>query len=675
MLILAGWALGPASGAGYAQEPVLDPEQVDTDPLGPPSADPEEIDMLLFEGELYLEQGQYRDAVLAFSQVVELAPDRLVGHLNLARALTAALVSNQLNNTRAASIEALRQYRWVLAKAPNHPEALKGVELLSEQFFGGMSVPLTSTKGRKSWAAGEYSMREGDFPAAIDAFSQAAEAEPTVADVHRALGDAYLGNSNYDEAETAYRRALEIDPEDANSLEGLGLVHEGRGEPGEALPYYLQAYGLDPDSAPATEGLLRLLEDAEVDDLTTEVRLALGRAQVSAEQFESAIETLGPVLADMDPRDPEAIKALGVARYFTGDLPGAAERFTEARELDPNDLEATYYLAATRLQQGDLEEGMMLLRIMLESDPDNPNALRLLGLTLAETPGEEEAAVEFLGRARAVGAPVENISCILGTLNMRLERFDAAYREFVHCQDEKPDYPGSYLALGMIADDRGHRGEAIVQLEAYRNTVEEAEPGAIFRLGVAYLRVGRDEDAYDILHELVAEDDTTEVTEVQLLEMTSFFLATVRRLDDSIFIGEMLLTKDTDNPVYNNNLAMAYADADEQPERALSLAEKANRFDPDNPGHMDTLGWALIRMGRFSEAEEVLLKSIEIASGDGRSDLSEIYYHLGVLYRETDRRDEAQEYLVRALENPTTPFLQDEIQGLLDRIEREAASP
>ena len=45
-------------------------------------------------------------------------------------------------------------------------------------------------------------------------------------------------------------------------------------------------------------------------------------------------------------------------------------------------------------------------------------------------------------------------ACILGSLQLRLHHFDLAYHEFKACSDLNPDHPGSYLALGFIADEK-----------------------------------------------------------------------------------------------------------------------------------------------------------------------------------------------------------------------------
>jgi tetratricopeptide (TPR) repeat protein len=197
------------------------------------------------------------------------------------------------------------------------------------------------------------------------------------------------------------------------------------------------------------------------------------------------------------------------------------------------------------------------------------------------------------------------------------------------------------------------------------------EPRAIVRLGVAYLRVGRDEDGFGTLRRLVEpgsplRSESGEMPDDRgLLEIASFLLSATRVFDDAIYVGERLLALDPANAVYRNNLAMVYADANRDPDRAYELAEEASRSEPDNPGHLDTLGWTLVRLGRYDDAEKTLMDAVRLSRELPPEASSEIYYHLGVLYRLTGRHDEADAMARRALENPPSPVLQREMEDLL----------
>ncbi|RJP36409.1 MAG: MFS transporter [Desulfobacteraceae bacterium] len=61
-------------------------------------------------------------------------PERLEGHLLLARALTTGILNDQVKDIRAGAAEALKQYRWVLARDPDNTEAQRGIRLLLDRY-------------------------------------------------------------------------------------------------------------------------------------------------------------------------------------------------------------------------------------------------------------------------------------------------------------------------------------------------------------------------------------------------------------------------------------------------------------------------------------------------------------------------------------------------------------
>ena len=665
--IIAFLVLGTVHApAVRAQGETTIPLQIEGEPAAP---DSDAIDLLIFDGEIYLEQGNYLRAAAIFTKVTSYAPDRSYAHLLLGRALTSALVNNQIQDVQGAASEAVRQYRWVLNHDPGNREAHEGMAILSKSYFQGMEVPLTTDRGRKSWLAGQRSLAKGDFEAAAKAFRAAAEVEPTVPDVQRALGDALRRAGKPDQARSAFENALAIAPEDAASHGGLGQTLEAEGDTAAALVHYRRAFTLNNRYRPAYEGIARILGARERSLLSTDELALRGRAELAAGSYEAAFKDLEDATAE----DPILVnrKALGICQFFRKQDTEATILLTGAQQEDPEDPETLYYLAATLIRQGRVGDGQEFLRKALTQNGEDASSLRLLGLTLSEQPGGESQAIELLQRAAKLGASTDDLPCILAPMELRLGRTDDAHRDYESCLAQHPDNAPAELGLGLLADDAGRRGEAIVHFERYLQRAEP-DPGVLFRLGVTYLRVGKDEMAFDTLRRIAEVDtalapaDSGRTTDRELLEMASYFLASMRRFDDALFVGEMLLSKDPESAIYNNNLAMSYADSDEKPERAYELAEKANRLSPDNPGYLDTLGWAEVRLKKYEDAEKTLLRAIQLAHAAGRDDLSEIYYHLGYLYRLMDRHQEATEYLTRALQKPPTPMLQSEIERLLE---------
>lgn len=72
--------------------------------------------------------------------------------------------------------------------------------------------------------AASFAMKDGDWPAALAIYRQAARAEPTAVGPRLGLGEALLGLGDHLGAEAAFEAALEIDPRDVDALLGLARV-------------------------------------------------------------------------------------------------------------------------------------------------------------------------------------------------------------------------------------------------------------------------------------------------------------------------------------------------------------------------------------------------------------------------------------------------------------------
>lgn len=646
-----------------------------TPPSVPAVHDSTDVDLLMFEGNLDLEEGKIEDAINVFARVVVLEPDRLEGHLLYAQALTRGLLGGLFQDMERTARTAVKNYQWVLDHDPGNREARAGIGLLRESFLRETPSPMKTDEGIAAWKEGEQALENGDNTAAAAAFRRATTVEPDVAAAHALLGESLRRGDHLMDAVRAFEKALELDPQDFGARIGLARAYESQKHEDRALEQYRQAFRLEPDHVPTATALVRLLEGRRDRSLKIKDQALLGECYLVVGRYDDAVTTLEPVL---EKKPTLAVrKALGIAEFFLKHDDRAGKLLEACLNEDAHNLEVLYYLGALHLRQGDVKVGEKYLRDLLALDPTNPNGQRLLGLSLVEHDGDPEEAVRYLEGAHEAGARIDNFPCLMGSLYLRVGRTYQASQSFQSCLDENPDYPKAHLGLGLIADDQGQTREAIDQLERYLELAKEPDPAAIFRLGVAYLRSGQDKKGFTTLRRIVrsgGDADSTALSDTELLEATSYFLGTVRRFNDAIFIGELLLTKDPDNSIYNNNLAMAYADANQKPGRAYTLAVKANHLSPDNPGHMDTLGWALIRLDRLEEAEPVLKRCLKLARKQGQTNLSEIQYHLGVLYSRMKRHQDAVDVLTQAAASPPTPYLDREISSLLESEKELAGS-
>jgi tetratricopeptide (TPR) repeat protein len=112
---------------------------------------------------------------------------------------------------------------------------------------------------------------------------------------------------------------------------------------------------------------------------------------------------------------------------------------------------------------------------------------------------------------------------------------------------------------------------------------------------------------------------------------------------------ETTLAAVPDAPIAANNLAMIYADAGENLDRALQLATTAKQALPDNAEVDDTLGWVYYRKNLPALAVAPFEESL-----NKRPDTPEVLYHLGLTQARLGQTARARVLLERALTlNPT----------------------
>ena len=115
-----------------------------------------------------------------------------------------------------------------LAASPAANQMIKVATLLvSALLLAAAGRELVSRHGPASLVAtGEYALRRGDFPQAINLLERATAADPDDADAFVLLGHAYMFNHQTDKARAAYKHALEINPRNEDAQESLRELGE-----------------------------------------------------------------------------------------------------------------------------------------------------------------------------------------------------------------------------------------------------------------------------------------------------------------------------------------------------------------------------------------------------------------------------------------------------------------
>jgi Flp pilus assembly protein TadD len=95
-----------------------------------------------------------------------------------------------------------------------------------------------------------------------------------------------------------------------------------------------------------------------------------------------------------------------------------------------------------------------------------------------------------------------------------------------------------------------------------------------------------------------------------------------------------VLALNPDNAGALNYLGYSLADRNVRLDEAFQMVKKAVDLEPDNPAYMDSLGWVYYRQGKLNDAEQFLVRALE-----GTKDPT-VHDHLGDIYfKEGKTRD------------------------------------
>ena len=99
-----------------------------------------------------------------------------------------------------------------------------------------------------------------------------------------------------------------------------------------------------------------------------------------------------------------------------------------------------------------------------------------------------------------------------------------------------------------------------------------------------------------------------------------------------------------DQPAVLNYLGYSYVEKKENLDEALGMIERAVKARPDEGYIVDSLGWALYRLGRYDEAVAQMERAVELEAVDPL-----VNDHLGDVYWAVGRKREAEFQWKRAL--------------------------
>src|SRR5215208_4279665 len=235
-----------------------------------------------------------------------------------------------------------------------------------------------------------------------------------------------------------------------------------------------------------------------------------GKLARMTEKDAAKFESTGVVrVEDRDNKRPEVKDEGGSARDYLergralleeGRLNEAVAELSRAASLDPKLSQAHSLLAVAYDRKGLRDRAEDSYRRAIDANDHDPQAMNNLGYSLYLS-GNYRAAVDRLKKAARLAPNDSRILNNLALAQVRLGKFDDAYRNFARAEGEFSGH--SNLAALLIRS--GREEKAVEHLEAARRLQPES-PNVLRQLAELYDRTGRGGQAADARQTLAAID-------------------------------------------------------------------------------------------------------------------------------------------------------------------------
>ncbi|MEZ5329470.1 MAG: tetratricopeptide repeat protein [Verrucomicrobiales bacterium] len=587
----------------------------------------------LFELGLVLrEQGKNNEAMKAFENVLQLAPESETATANL---IELDLIGGRLEQAMN------RSTRWIQAH---------------------------SNAGEMRYLQARVLLAQNQTEDAMKTLGAILEQRPALTKASVLLAQIHATLSQHDEAVSVLVDALNHDRNDPAATMLLASLWQQKGEFQKAAASYEELLALQPKFVPAMNNLaalyveqldrvkdgLTLADDARnlmPDDPT--IAATLGWALFQSKEFSEALPLLEEAAAKLS-SNSEFMCRLGICHYMMANQGKAHEILRDALdspadfpsrpraehcmavlnfdesglgrpviqslkrfiEQDSNDPVALLKLAGASERAGDTQAAKSSFESALDVNPKCLPALMGLSLLSSLHLDDSKAALELARKAQELAPNDATVRHALGRLALDIGGFFWSIKLLKESSSEAPENGEIQLDLAIAQFGSGRPAEAAVQAEAALKKLsgEKAAKAARFLRAMKFLNNPSDVDAAKaeipaIASKLVPDDIAASMVSGVLLEQAG-------KYSEARDAYDTLLLRFPSCVPPAKRLAALSLDHLSDYERARELAETIKAILPDDPDVPLFLGKAAYFDNRFSEAISHFLRCKRMGTPD-----------------------------------------------------------
>jgi tetratricopeptide (TPR) repeat protein len=385
-----------------------------------------------------------------------------------------------------------------------------------------------------------------------------------------------------------------------------------------------------------------------------------GRLDSAASEFER-------VVGDEE-ENTDALLGLALVRQDLRELEVAETLLKKVIEKEPDLIRARHALAELYQQMRDYEGASNQLRALLELPPGSYSMgegaemrqraefLAELGYARQELQ-DHPGAIEAFEKAReyAGGDPRYEAELVRALIEAG-EIDEASYV----CERARARFPESMqirVLEALVQYEQGRKAEALDTLLSLAK-VDPSDQVVIGAVVGLYQRERRFAEAEKFVSETIERTSETG----PLLFQLGATLERQKKYDEAESVFKKILDLNPDHAPTLNYLGYMLADRGVRLEESLGYIKRAVDLDPYNGSYLDSLGWVYFKLDKLDLAEDNIAKAIKQLRLNGV-----VYDHLGDIYYEKGKREEAIRSWRKALELDDEELEMDKVRQKIDR--------
>jgi len=340
-------------------------------------ANANDVDGLIYRGQILNRQGRPADAVPAFEAALKTEPDNALAHYHLGIAFNA---SGKLEQAESEWREAVR---------------LRPPMVAAQQALANVAI------------------RKNDFDLLARTAEQILKDDPQSANAYLLRATAHLGQRDAKGAEEDLKSAMRIAPDDPRPYTQLGVLRVSERKVGEAEKLFEQALQKNPGFVDALQGLFVIYAqqkqpakavaraEAQVAKApkSSALEFALAQAWLLDSKPDHAEAALEKAVA-LDPKNAEALLTLAQLEAQRGSPEKAIANYQRGIQNNPRDVRNYLLYGALEDYRGNWQKAQELYQKALQVQPGNAVAANNLAYLLLEHGGNVDVAVSYAQGAR-----------------------------------------------------------------------------------------------------------------------------------------------------------------------------------------------------------------------------------------------------------------------------------